>query len=134
MSPMPAVPPGRREGMRGGTPNGERQKTMPASIDLLSPLFTAWTRVEEPTVALPWWHEPDGTPHTVDEMTAGAPAEKVDEIERLHADAVSRLLLVAASARRRGDHREARRLVTVAARLCQEVIGLWPISARSVHH
>jgi DnaJ-class molecular chaperone len=48
--------------------------------------------------------------------------------------AVSRLLLAGAGARRRGDHREARRLVTVAARLCQEVIGLWPISARSVHH
>ena len=106
---------------------------MPASIDLLSPLFTAWTRVQEPTVALPWWHEPDGTPHTFDEMTAGAPAEKVDEIERLHAAAVSRLLLAAASARRSGDHPEARRLVTVAARLCQEVIGLWPISARSIH-
>jgi len=107
---------------------------MPASIDLLSPLFTAWTRVEEPTVALPWWHEPDGTPHTVNEMTAGQPAEKVDEIERLHADAVGRLLLAAGGARRRGDHLETRRLVTVAARLCQELIGLWPISGRTAHH
>jgi hypothetical protein len=128
-----AAPPGSPEGIRGETPNGYRQKAMPASIDLRSPLFTAWTRFEEPTVALPCWHEPDGTPHTVNEMTAGLPAEKADEIERLNADAVRRLLLAAASARRRGDHLEARRLVTVAARLCEEVVGLWPISARSVH-
>lgn len=102
------------------------------SIDLLSPLFAAWTRIEPPTAALPCWHEPDGTPHTVSELTAGVCEEKVLDIERLHAEAVSGLLVAAGHARRRGDHGEARRLVTVAARLCEELIGLWPISARAV--
>jgi hypothetical protein len=101
-------------------------------IDLLSPLFASWTHIEEPTVAVPYWHESDGTPHTVSELTAGQSEEKTVEIERLHAAAVDDLLIAAGHARRRGDQREARRLATVAARLCEELIGLWPISARAV--
>jgi len=66
-------------------------------------------------------------------MTAGAPAEKVEEIERLHADAVSRLLLAGAGARRRGDHREAATAGHSRRAALPRVIGLWPISARSVH-
>jgi hypothetical protein len=103
------------------------------AIDLLSPLFTGWTRIEEPTVAVPSWHEPDGTPHTVNELTAGVSAATVEEVEQRHAQAVSRLLLAAFVARRHGDQREARRLASVASRLCEEVVGLWPISARTVH-
>jgi hypothetical protein len=102
------------------------------AIDLLSPLFSAWTRFEEPTVEISSWHEPDGTPHTVSELTAGLAGEKVEQIERSHAEAVRLLLLAAGAARRRGHHREARWLVTAAARLCGEMDGLWPISARTV--
>jgi hypothetical protein len=102
------------------------------SIDLLSPLFAGWTRLEEPTAELPCWHEADGTPYTVHDISAGLSADTVDEIYQRHASAIRRLVLAASDAVRSGDHAEARRLACAAGRLCEEVVGLWPISGRVI--
>ena len=112
-------------------PNGRGKGEAKLSIHLLSPLFSSWAQLEAPSVALPCWHERDGTPHAVRDLTAGQSPSTIEEINRQHADAVRTLTLAACAAIQRGDDQEARRLATAASRLCEEIVGLWPVSGRS---
>jgi hypothetical protein len=100
------------------------------SIHLLSPLFSGWAELEEPTLELPCWHESDGTLHTVRDLAVGQPEAQIREIYDRHADAVRRLVAASIAASLDGDDREARRLTSAASQLCEEVVGFWPISAR----
>lgn len=119
-------------GITGVAHNGRNGKGAELSIHLLSPLFAGWAELEEPDEATPCWHESDGTPHTLRDLAAGQPPDKVDEIYQRHYAAVRRLVAAAGAAALRGEHREARRLASASSMLCGEVVGLWPISARTV--
>lgn len=97
-------------------------------IDVRSTTFPNWTRLESPTLQRPCWHEEDGTPHPVCEVTAGASPTLVAEVEQLHWEAIGTLAEGAFTARRAGDSDEARRLSHAASLLCGEITGL--ISSR----
>jgi hypothetical protein len=113
------------------SPNGRAEGEVKVSIHLLSPLSSTEAQLEPPSVALPGWHERDGTPHAVGDLTAGQSPSIVEEIHRLHADGIRTLAIAACAAAQRGDDREARRLASAASRLCGEIVGLWPVSGRS---
>jgi hypothetical protein len=101
------------------------------TISVVSPVFPAWTRISAPTVEHPYWHEHDDkTPHTLREITATLPPERVAEIQHLHANAIAEIASAAMGALNQSDEVSARRLSHCAARLCQEICGLWPISGR----
>jgi hypothetical protein len=63
-------------------------------------------------------------------VLAGLSAEQAKPIEELHARAIAGIVSAAFEARRARNHAEARRLISAADRLCQQVIGLFPGAAR----
>jgi hypothetical protein len=99
-------------------------------IDVLSMTFPSRTPVESPDLQMPCWHEEDGTPHPLGDVTAGASPALVAEAERLHWQAISTLAQQAFTARHAGNSTEARRLSHAASLLCGEITGLVTASHR----
>lgn len=94
------------------------------TIDVVSTTFPNWTRLEAPSRAKPYWHELDGTPRTVTDLTSGAAATIVEAVERMHWGAIAELAEGAFDERRAGSFAEARRLAHAASLLCGEISGL----------
>ncbi len=78
-----------------------------------------------PTLAAPWWKTATGERSTYRAELGTVPAERRGDVDAVHAAAVHRLVQAAITARAAGDDATARRLSQAAARLCQEVVGLW---------
>ena len=76
-----------------------------------------------PDERAPFWRRPDGTRLTYDDARLAAGPEREADVARVHADAICALVAAAATT---ADADTARALASAAARLCGEVIGLWP--------
>jgi hypothetical protein len=85
----------------------------------------AWARIEPPTPDRPYWHEEDHARLTFGDVYQFA-GEDQATVRDLHATAITGLIRSAYDRQDAGDERGARRLVTCAARLAEEVIGMWP--------
>lgn len=97
------------------------------TIDLQMP---TWTKLSAPTSQTPYWHDvEDRAVHDLRLVLAAAPTELVEAIESMHAGAIRAIVSEAITAQRAGDSATARRLSNAAGRLCQQIIGLWPVSA-----
>lgn len=102
------------------------------TIDITNTDFPAWTRVWAPTVERPHWHEEDGAVVGYQQLAPGLTDEQTEQLEEMHRDAIGDLIAEGMRAlHRKGGHQEARRLLTAAARLTEEVIGLWPATHRA---
>ena len=101
------------------------------SISIRGPQFGGvWTELNPPTSERPAWTESDGTEHAFLTLLIGLNSETAAEINRLHVNGIAQIASAAIEAHHAGDHREARRLSTAAGRLCDEIVGLWPVALR----
>jgi hypothetical protein len=78
-----------------------------------------------PTAAAPWWRTPDGQRHEFRAVVAGADPTRLEELARIHAEAIGAILRAAVAAKCSGEPTEARRLIAGASRLCHELLGPW---------
>ncbi len=78
-----------------------------------------------PTLSAPWWKSAAGERSSYRTERGTVPAERQGDVDAVHAAAVHRLVHASIGARAAGDDAAARRLSQAAARLCQEVVGLW---------
>jgi hypothetical protein len=93
-------------------------------IDVNAPLLHGWTRMQPPTIALPFWSETDdGTRHDLQTLLADARPEVRARVVEAHIDSISTLLRVASDLDPIADFAERRRIVSAASRLCAEVAG-----------
>ena len=99
------------------------------TIDILNSHFSTWTRLEAPTVEVPYWHEAEDPKsiHDLRSVTSGLSAEDAAPIQDMHVQAIAAINVAAFIADRDGKHPEARRLVHAAGRLCDQIIGLSPV-------
>jgi len=104
----------------------------PETIDVLdSALGAGWVRLCAPDCERPWWHDlddPDGR-RAFAEIAAALGADHGPRAAALHGQAIASLVVASAEARRGGQETRARALAQAAGRLCQEVVGLWPLSS-----
>jgi hypothetical protein len=84
-----------------------------------------WKRAEPPSLAHPYWRslEDDARLHYC-QVHAVADGH-AHEVEQLHCLAIAELAEAAARHRAAGTDHDARRLAHAAARLAQEIVGLW---------
>lgn len=78
-----------------------------------------------PTPGEPWWEDTAGARSTFAVETAAASADRRAAIEAAHLQAIGAVARAALEARRTGDDALARRHAHGAARLCEELAGLW---------
>ena len=99
------------------------------TIDIRNGHFSTWTRLEAPTVDVPYWHEAEDPSaiHDLRAVTSGLSAEEAAPIQDMHVHAIAAINVAAFVADRDGDHRAARRLVAASSRLCDQIIGLSPV-------
>ena len=99
------------------------------TIDIRNGHFSTWTRLEAPTVEVPYWHEAEDPKaiHDLRSVTAGLNADDAAPIQDMHVQAIAAINVAAFLADRAGNNREARRLVHAAGRLCDQIIGLSPV-------
>jgi hypothetical protein len=99
------------------------------TIDIRNGHFTTWTRLEAPTVEVPYWHEAEDPKaiHDLRSVTSGLNADDAAPIQDLHIQAIAAINVAAFLADRAGNHTEARRHVAASARLCQQIIGGCPV-------
>lgn len=96
-----------------------------------APPATLWA--ERPLIApapeAPHWREADRTRLSCGSLRSGLEPRLAAELAEAHALSIRRIARAALAAKERGDHAEAARLASAAARLCGEIRGLWPPSA-----
>ena len=86
-----------------------------------------WIAELAPTLEEPYWRASSGERSTYAEVRCSVAHELVADVDRAHLDAIGRLARAALEARG-GDNALARRYAHTAARLCEEIGGLWASS------
>ncbi len=85
----------------------------------------SWTQAEPPSQTYPYWRNlNDDTRLHYRQLHANANGH-ADEIEQQHCLAIAQLAQAAARHRAVGADDDARRLAHAAARLAQQIVGLW---------
>ena len=83
-----------------------------------------WIAELAPTPGQPHWRTSTGERSTYAEVRHSVARELVGDVDRAHLDAIGRLARAALEARGQDD-KLARRYAHAAARLCEELGGLW---------
>ena len=86
-----------------------------------------WIAELAPTLEEPYWRASTGERSTYAEVRCSVAHELVADVDRAHLRAIGRLARAALEARG-GDNALARRYAHTAARLCEEIGGLWASS------
>jgi hypothetical protein len=91
--------------------------------------LSAGRQLIAPDPEVPHWREADGTRHSYGSLHSGLEPRLAAELADAHLHAIGRIAAAALAADGRGDHAQTARLAAAAARLCDEIRGLWPASA-----
>ena len=96
------------------------------TIEVRNHVWPGGIGVRPPSVEAPYWRTAEGQRHSFKTVLIGVNPERRTELVDRHADAVADLVRASEEARQEKRFVDARTLAGSAARLCEELNGLWP--------